>query len=98
MKMLSRREVLARGAGLVAGRSAPSQPSQAPIIRTVLKDVAPESFVGATLFHKYLSLAADLMRTHCCSYRACLGDGRMDPETDAGNASPGQTRWAGRGK
>jgi hypothetical protein len=26
-----------------------------------LKDVAPESLVGATLFHEHLSLAADFM-------------------------------------
>src|SRR5215475_11269906 len=38
-------------------------------------------------------------RTDCCSYRACLGDGTdycVDPETDAGSASPGQTRWVCR--
>src|SRR6516164_2816329 len=61
MKMLSRREVLACGAGLLAGRSAQAQLSKAPIIRTVLKDVAQESFVGAILFHEHLSLAADFM-------------------------------------
>ena len=59
--MLSRREVLTCGAGLLAGRAAQAQPSKAPIIRTVLKDVAPESLVGATLFHEHLSLAADFM-------------------------------------
>lgn len=61
MRMLSRREVLACGGGLLAGRSAQAQVSKAPIIRTVLKDVAPASFVGAILFHEHLSLAADFM-------------------------------------
>src|SRR5215472_13119686 len=61
MRVLSRREVLGCAAGLLAGRSAQAQLSKAPIIRTVLKDVAPESIVGATLFHEHLSLAADFM-------------------------------------
>src|SRR5215472_14281475 len=61
MGMLSRREALACGAGLLAARSARPQPSKAPVIRTVLKDIAPESLAGATLFHEHLSLAADFM-------------------------------------
>src|SRR5689334_7298100 len=61
MRMLSRREVLALGGGLAASRSSQAQPAKAPIIRTVLKDVAPESLTGATLFHEHLSLAADFM-------------------------------------
>src|SRR5262245_13358135 len=61
MRVLSRREVLAGGAGLLVGRSAQSQPSKTPIIRTVLKDLAPEALAGATLFHEHLSLAADFM-------------------------------------
>ena len=61
MRMLSRRQLLACGAGLLAGQSAPAQPAKAPIIRTVLKDVAPESLSGATLFHEHLSLASDFM-------------------------------------
>jgi phosphotriesterase-related protein len=59
--MLSRRGVLACGAGLLAGRSAQAQPPKAPIIRTVLKDIAPESLAGAILFHEHLSLAPDFM-------------------------------------
>jgi predicted metal-dependent phosphotriesterase family hydrolase len=59
--MRSRREILGCTAGLLAGRSAQAQLSKAPIIRTVLKDVAPESIFGATLFHEHLSLAADFM-------------------------------------
>ena len=61
MRKLSRRELLACGAGLLACQSAPAQPSKAPIIRTVLKDMAPETVAGATLFHEHLSLAPDFM-------------------------------------
>ena len=56
--MLSRREVLACGASLL---TAYAQPTKAPIIRTVLKDIPPESLSGPILFHEHLSLAADFM-------------------------------------
>ena len=65
---LSRREMLALlGAGAVAaalpGRvfAAPTFPKGA-VIRTVLKDYAPEELAGsATLFHEHLSFAPDFM-------------------------------------
>jgi phosphotriesterase-related protein len=47
--------------GLLAGRTAQAQPSKRPIIRTVTKDIGPESVIGATLFHEHLSLAPDFM-------------------------------------
>ena len=54
---LTRREAI--GALAISAYSAPAPK---PIIRTVLKDVPPESLSGgATLFHEHLSLAPDFM-------------------------------------
>jgi predicted metal-dependent phosphotriesterase family hydrolase len=53
---LTRRELLC-STGFLACASA----AAAPIIRTVLKDVSPDSLSGATLFHEHLSLAPDFM-------------------------------------
>src|SRR5579871_4532407 len=64
--MIGRRNVLkALGAGLFAGAArglpAPQFPKDA-VIRTVLKDIAPDELSrGATLFHEHLSLAPDFM-------------------------------------
>jgi len=69
-KPFTRREALARlglgaGAALLyktgVAANTPSFPKGA-IIRTILKDVSPETFAGtATLFHEHMSFAADFM-------------------------------------
>src|SRR5215471_9904945 len=55
---LTRRQLLFGGTGLLACSTARSA---GPIIRTVLKDVSPDSLAGATLFHEHLSLAPGFM-------------------------------------
>jgi len=69
----TRREALSLlglGAALARGATAPQFPKGA-IIRTVLKDVAPESLSGgATLFHEHLSLAPDFMPRWIALYRS----------------------------
>jgi predicted metal-dependent phosphotriesterase family hydrolase len=95
--VLSRREMLELlGAGALAASlprrafAAPTFPKGA-VIRTVLKDYAPEELAGsATLFHEHLSFAPDFM-TRWTRYAA---------ETRAANAPPvaaGAAPTAGRG-
>src|SRR5258705_7230048 len=67
-RVLSRREMLGlMGAGALASTlpvgafAAPTFPKGA-VIRTVLKDYAPEELAGAaTLFHEHMSFASDFM-------------------------------------
>ena len=73
-RRFSRREALGiLGAGFALpklGSAAPTFPKGA-IIRTVLKDYAPEDLAGgATLFHEHLSLAPDFMPRWMASSRA----------------------------
>lgn len=90
--MLSRRELLGMlGAGAAAaafpstGRAATVTFPKGAVIRTVLKDYAPEELGGAaTLFHEHLSFAPDFM-TRWTRYAA---------ETRAANGLPAP---AGRG-
>ena len=88
----TRRQVLgALGAGAIvaalpefASAAAPVFPKGA-VIRTILKDYAPEDLAGgATLFHEHMSFADDFMTRW----------GRYAAETRAANAPPGA---AGRG-
>src|SRR6516165_8609888 len=60
--MLTRRKVIGvlGTAPLVFGQSL--KPAKGAIIRTVLKDLAPEELSdGATLFHEHMSLAPDFL-------------------------------------
>jgi phosphotriesterase-related protein len=50
-----------RGLLCAAGLLVRETHAATPIIRTVLKDIAPDSLSGATLFHEHLSLAPDFM-------------------------------------
>jgi phosphotriesterase-related protein len=61
---LTRRELLSvlgasAGAALVSSRSSRAQ---GPVIRTLLRDVAPESVTGAMLFHEHLSIRYPLTK------------------------------------
>jgi phosphotriesterase-related protein len=65
--MIARRDVL-KFAALGLGGAALAK---GPVIRTVLKDVPPESLAGgATLFHEHLSLAPDFMPRWISLFRA----------------------------
>jgi len=67
---MTRREVLALMGGAVVASAAPAFEKGA-IIRTILKDVPPESLAGgATLFHEHMSLAPDFMPRWMASARA----------------------------
>jgi len=88
----TRRQMIgALGAGAIAAAlpefasaAAPTFPKGA-VIRTILKDYAPEDLAGgATLFHEHMSFADDFMTRW----------GRYAAETRAANAPPGA---AGRG-
>jgi phosphotriesterase-related protein len=61
--MIRRREFLGMfGAAAIAVRAADVPFPKGTVIRTVLKDISPESLAGgATLFHEHMSLAADFM-------------------------------------
>jgi phosphotriesterase-related protein len=61
---LTRREVLSMlGAGASAALvSARSVAAQAPVIRTLLRDVSPDSIDGALLFHEHLSIRYPLTK------------------------------------
>src|SRR5262245_42393169 len=60
--MITRREAIAiLGATAVAGIPRTSQ-AQSPIIRTLLKDIAPGSVNGAILFHEHLSIRYPLTK------------------------------------
>ena len=71
MTRLSRREALGRlgtsaGGGLLAlhglGLDAQAPTFPRAIIRTLLKDVAPDTITGSTLFHEHLSIRYPLTR------------------------------------
>jgi phosphotriesterase-related protein len=62
MDRLTRREAFAIfGAGFVAGLPRVGR-AQAPIIRTLLKDIAPNSVSGSILFHEHLSIRYPLTK------------------------------------
>lgn len=73
----SRREALGiLGAAFAWPRRASAEPSfpKGAVIRTVLKDYAPEDLAGgATLFHEHLSLAPDFMPRWIAQARATSG-------------------------
>jgi phosphotriesterase-related protein len=84
----SRRDIIRLiGAGAVAAlarRVASEDRLRLPrgaVIRTVLKDVAPEALAsGATLFHEHLSVGADFMPKVMSQFRALLGpDAKLPP-------------------
>src|SRR5215472_5622302 len=88
--MIMRRDALKLvGCGLSAAAGLHSAPSprfpKGAIIRTVLKDLAPELLAGgATLFHEHMSLAADFMPRWIALARA----GRGQPAALARGAPP----------
>ena len=91
---LTRREALALiGAGVTAAASAagaaPAFPKGA-IIRTVLRDYAPEDLAGgATLFHEHMSLTPDFMpRWNAASFAARKQNGDVPPGANPPQAPP----------
>jgi len=78
------------GVGTIRGAAATQFPKGA-IIRTVLKDVPPESLTGgATLFHEHLSLAPDFMPRWMALYRAqnSAGSAAARPASTAAPTTP----------
>ena len=88
--LMTRREVLELlGAGAAAAAVPFAAFAQAPtfqkgaIIRTLLKDYAPEELAGgATLFHEHMQLAPDFMREIRCG--GGRGSRRERPAAGAG--------------
>jgi phosphotriesterase-related protein len=73
MSTISRREALAIFGAAAVASAAPAFPKGA-VIRTVLKDYAPDDLAGgATLFHEHLSLAPDFMPRWIAQARATSG-------------------------
>jgi phosphotriesterase-related protein len=72
-----------------ASAAAPSYPKGA-VIRTVLKDYAPEDLAGgATLFHEHLSTAPDFMvRWNKFAMESRIANGQPIPQRPAGAAPP----------
>jgi phosphotriesterase-related protein len=72
---MNRRELIGMGAAALLGRSAFAAktlefPKKA-VIRTILKDLSPETLAGgSTLFHEHLSLAPDFMPRWIALFRA----------------------------
>lgn len=101
MDSVSRRRALGiLGAGAISmalpdrsDAAAPEFPKGA-VIRTVLKDYAPEDLAGgATLFHEHLSLAPDFMPRWMAQYRATLesnGGARGGRQGRGGQTAPAQ--------
>jgi phosphotriesterase-related protein len=78
---MTRRELLALAGGAMVASAAPAFEKGA-VIRTIVKDVPPESLDGgATLFHEHLSLAPDFMPRWMASARATR---------EASGAAPGR--------
>src|SRR5262249_45008608 len=58
------------------------------VIRTVLKDVMPESLAGgATLFHEHMALASDFMPRWMAASRATSGRGGATPPAPAASSA-----------
>src|SRR3954447_1493462 len=99
----TRRQVLgALGAGAVAAALPEFASAAAPVfpkgavIRTILKDYAPEELAGgATLFHEHLSFADDFM-TRWVGYAAATRAANGPPTAAAAGAGRGGAA-AGRG-
>ena len=93
--MIARRDALKLlGAGFAAavlpGEAAPQFPKRA-VIRTVLKDLAPEELAGgATLFHEHLSLAPDFLPKWMSLARSLFPSGgpRPNPPAQPGPPQP----------
>ena len=91
----SRREVLQLiGAGALAsalpevGSAAPPSFPKGAVIRTILKDYAPEEFAGgATLFHEHLSFAEDFMTRWTAAAAATRAANGLPAAAGAGTAS-----------
>src|SRR5262245_47396358 len=75
----------------VASAQSPTFPKGA-VIRTVLKDYAPEELAGgATLFHEHMSLAPDFLtrwNRFAAETRAANGPGPAVPGAPARGAAP----------
>src|SRR5262245_20004359 len=94
MTHITRREalsILGAGAG-AAWLGARAADAQAPVIRTLLRDVPPDSISGALLFHEHLSIRYPL--TKVLAEKA----GRPTPAsfTDDVDLMVEETRAAGR--
>jgi len=101
--VIGRREALGiLGGGAIAfrqaafGQSTPQFPKGA-VIRTILKDMAPEELAGgATLFHEHMSIAPDFMTRWMAFNRAIrpatAGTGARAGATGAGAAGAGTGR------
>jgi phosphotriesterase-related protein len=98
---LSRREAL----GILGALALPKLTSAAPpsfpkgaVIRTILKDYAPEDLAGgATLFHEHLSLAPDFMprwMAHARATREANGQTPASGRRGAPPPAPAQTEGA----
>src|ERR1700678_3664976 len=102
-RRFSRREALGVLGASAAAFALPEFASAAPptfpkgaVIRTVLKDYAPEDLAGgATLFHEHLSLAPDFMPRWMASARAtreasgqAAAPGRQGGAAPAAQAEP----------
>lgn len=91
---VTRREAMALlggGMAALAARSASAAPvfPKGAVIRTVLKDYAPEDIAGPTLFHEHMSLAPDFMpRWNSASFAARKQNGDVPPGANPPQAPP----------
>jgi phosphotriesterase-related protein len=75
--------------GVAFGQKSPQFPKGA-IIRTILKDMAPEELAGgATLFHEHMSVAPDFM-TRWVAYNRAIRAPAAGAAPGRGTAPPGQ--------
>ncbi len=76
--------------GVAFGQKSPQFPKGA-VIRTILKDMAPEELAGgATLFHEHMSLAPDFM-TRWMTYNRAIRGTTAGAAPGRGTAPTGQT-------
>jgi phosphotriesterase-related protein len=105
LRGFTRREALELLGMSAAAAAVPSGASaQAPtfrkgaVIRTILKDYAPEELAGgATLFHEHMSLAPDFMTRFGAATAATRAANGPPAATRAGGAGPGGGAAAGGG-
>ena len=102
--LMSRREALELlGAGAAAAAFPAAALAQAPtfpkgaIIRTLLKDYAPEELAGgATLFHEHMQLAPDFMPRFLAAAAAVRAANGLPPAPARGGGAGGAAVRAGR--
>src|SRR6266516_2137248 len=88
-RLTRRRMIGVLGAGAAAFGATPQFPRGA-IIRTILKDMAPEELAGgATLFHEHMSLAPDFL-PRWIAYSRPAGAAAPKAPPAAPPAQPGQ--------